>query len=221
MNTMSDPIRIAVVDDHPLFREGVAFTLDTAGGFEVVGQGASAADALKIVSQERPDIILLDVSMPGNGIEAARAISAMAPEVLIIILTVSESEEHVAAALQAGARGYVLKGSSAQELVRTVRAVREGDSYVSPGLAARLLTQMKQQQNTDNVHALRSDDVAELTAREDEILGFVSRGLTNKEIASRLALSEKTVKHYMTNIMNKLQVRNRVEAVLASRRRAS
>lgn len=221
MNTMSDPIRIAVVDDHPLFREGVAFTLDTAGGFEVVGQGASAADALKIVSQERPDIILLDVSMPGNGIEAARTISAMAPEVLIIILTVSESEEHVAAALQAGARGYVLKGSSAQELVRTVRAVREGDSYVSPGLAARLLTQMKQQQNTDNVHALRGDDVAELTAREDEILGFVSRGLTNKEIASRLALSEKTVKHYMTNIMNKLQVRNRVEAVLASRRRAS
>ncbi len=102
-----------------------------------------------------------------------------------------------------------------------MRAVREGDSYVSPGLAARLLTQMKQQQNTDNVHALRGDDVAELTAREDEILGFVSRGLTNKEIASRLALSEKTVKHYMTNIMNKLQVRNRVEAVLASRRRAS
>lgn len=221
MNTMSDPIRIAVVDDHPLFREGVAFTLDTAGGFEVVGQGASAADAVRIVTQERPDIILLDVSMPGNGIEAARTISTMAPEVLIIILTVSESEEHVAAALQAGARGYVLKGSSAQELVRTVRAVREGDSYVSPGLAARLLTQMKQQQNADNVHALRGEEAAELTAREDEILGFVSRGLTNKEIASRLALSEKTVKHYMTNIMNKLQVRNRVEAVLASRRRAS
>ncbi len=215
---MSEMIRIAVVDDHPLFREGVAFTLDTAGGFEVVGQGSSAADALRIVSQERPDMILLDVSMPGNGIEAARAISAMAPEVLIVILTVSESEEHVAAALQAGARGYVLKGSSGQELVRTVRAVHDGDSYVSPGLAARLLTQMKQQQ-TSNVHALRNDDAAELTAREDEILGYVSRGLTNKEIASRLALSEKTVKHYMTNIMNKLQVRNRVEAVLASRRR--
>ncbi len=165
-------------------------------------------------------MMLLDVSMPGNGIEAARTISQMAPGILILILTVSESEEHVAAALQAGARGYVLKGASAQELVRTIRAVHQGDSYVSPGLAARLLTQMKQHQAQSHASSsLHGGDGVELTAREDEILAFVSRGLTNKEIASRLALSEKTVKHYMTNIMNKLQVRNRVEAVLASRRR--
>ncbi|MHB2165807.1 response regulator [Alsobacter sp. R-9] len=213
---MSDTIKIAVIDDHPLFREGVAFTLDTAGGFEVVGQGSSAADAMRIVTQQRPDMILLDVSMPGSGVEAAKTISTMAPDIRIVMLTVSESEEHVAAALQAGARGYMLKGSSAAELVRTVRAIYEGDSYVSPGLAARLLTQMKQQAAPV---ADRGDDRVELTSREDEILAFVSRGLTNKEIAARLSLSEKTVKHYMTNIMNKLQVRNRVEAVLASRRR--
>lgn len=209
-----DRIRIAVVDDHPLFREGVAYTLSTAGGFDVVAQGSSASDAIRIASEKHPEIMLLDVSMPGSGIEAARSISTVAPQTMTVILTVSESEEHVAAALQAGARGYVLKGSSASELVRTVQAVYNGESYVSPGLAARLLTQMKQQAQAMPTH----EEAADLTAREDEILNYVSRGLTNKEIANKLDLSEKTVKHYMTNIMHKLQVRNRVEAVLALRR---
>lgn len=207
-------IRIAVVDDHPLFREGVAHTLSSAGGFDVIAQGASAGEAVRIAHDLQPDIILLDVSMPGSGLEAARSIATVAPSTLTIMLTVSESEEHVAAALDAGARGYLVKGSSASELLRTVQAVFNGESYISPGLAARLLMQVKQQP-----HGAMVPEVAtELTAREDEILTYVSRGLTNKEIANKLDLSEKTVKHYMTSIMQKLHVRNRVEAVLATRR---
>ncbi len=206
-------VRVAVVDDHPVFREGAAFCLERAGGFEVVAHGGSADDATRIARDHRPDLILLDINMPGNGIEAARKISQEHPGVKCVILTGSESEEHVAAALEAGARGYIVKGVGVADLVRTIRAVHCGESYVSPGLAARLLTQMQKKRANG-----KADDVqVELTLREEEILGHVSNGLTNKEIANRLHISEKTVKHYMTNIMQKLQVRNRVEAVMTSR----
>lgn len=210
---MSDLIRVAVVDDHPVFREGAVTCLERAGHFEVVAQGGSAEDALRIAKEHRPDLILLDINMPGNGIEAARQISATQPNVKCVILTASESEEHVAAALEAGARGYIVKGIGIADLVRTIRAVHCGESYVSPGLAARLLTQMQKKRANGKTEDAQPD----LTLREEEILGHVSNGLTNKEIANRLNISEKTVKHYMTNIMQKLQVRNRVEAVMMNR----
>lgn len=187
--------------------------LERAGHFEVVAQGGSAEDALRIAKEHRPDLILLDINMPGNGIEAARQISATQPNVKCVILTASESEEHVAAALEAGARGYIVKGIGIADLVRTIRAVHCGESYVSPGLAARLLTQMQKKRANGKTEDAQPD----LTLREEEILGHVSNGLTNKEIANRLNISEKTVKHYMTNIMQKLQVRNRVEAVMMNR----
>ena len=206
-------IRVAVVDDHPVFREGAAVCLERAGGFEVVAHGASADDAMRIAADHRPDLILLDINMPGNGIEAARQISGAFPGVKSVILTASESEEHVAAALEAGARGYIVKGVGVADLVRTIRAVHCGESYVSPGLAARLLTQMQRKRASGKLEEAQPD----LTSREEEILGHVSNGLTNKEIAKRLNISEKTVKHYMTNIMQKLQVRNRVEAVMSTR----
>lgn len=209
---MADRLRVAIFDDHPLFREGVVHTLRSAKVLEVVGEGGSADDAVRIARQELPDIVLLDVSMPGGGIEAARSIARVCPIVKMIMLTVSESEQDVAQALEAGAKGYVLKGTSGSELLKTMFAISRGESYVTPGLAARLLTHATRQEPA------RASDLPDLTEREAQILAQVARGFTNKEIARTLAISEKTVKHYMTNIMQKLQVRNRVEAALAFRR---
>jgi two-component system, NarL family, nitrate/nitrite response regulator NarL len=212
---MTDRIRVAVVDDHPLFREGVAHVIRNSDVLEMVGEGATAADAMRIAKEKLPDIILLDVKMPGGGIEAARVIARVCPVVKMIMLTVSESEDHVTQALEAGAHGYVLKGTSSSELVNTLCAVSRGESYVTPGLAARLLTLLQRRPTAPAHH----HDLPELTERENQVLDHVARGLTNKEIAKDFDLSEKTVKHYMTNIMQKLHARNRVEAVLALQRR--
>jgi two-component system, NarL family, nitrate/nitrite response regulator NarL len=208
-------IRIAVIDDHPLFRSGVIQILTASKAFEVVGEGSCARDAIHIAKETNPNIILLDISMPGSGLEAAAVISQQCPEVNIIMLTASEAEENVTASLECGAKGYVLKGTSGPELIRVAQAICIGDSYVTPTLAAKLLTQLRQTKKRQE-----AEGHSELTSREEEVLDHVSRGLTNKEIARQLALSEKTVKHYMTIIMQKLQVRNRVEAVLHVRRKA-
>jgi two-component system nitrate/nitrite response regulator NarL len=212
---MSGAIRIAVIDDHPMFREGAVQTLTCTEGIEVVGEGATAADALKVAEELRPDVMLLDISLPGGGVEAAASIARACPSVRAVMLTASESELDVASALQAGARGYILKGSSAAEVVETVRAIFKGESYVAPSLAARLLIQMGKRNEV-----VTSKPVSDLTAREDEILALVSSGMTNKEIANRLRLTERTVKHHMTSIMRKSNVRNRVEAMLMFRRKA-
>jgi two-component system nitrate/nitrite response regulator NarL len=132
-------IRIAVIDDHPMFREGMVQMLKRADGFNIVGAGATAADALKVAQELAPDVILLDLCMPGGGIEAAACIARDCPNVRIIVLTASENEQDVTLALQAGARGYILKSSSGPEVVETVHAVVRGDLYVAPNLAARLL----------------------------------------------------------------------------------
>jgi len=209
---MGDRLRVAIIDDHPLFREGVVHTLRSARVLDVVGEGGTADDAVRIARQELPDIVLLDVSMPGGGIEAARSIARVCPIVKTIVLTVSESEQDVAQALDAGVKGYVLKGTSGSDLLKTMFAISRGESYVTPGLAARLLTQVRKDP------APNGAPLPELTEREGQILAQVAKGLTNKEIARALALSEKTVKHHMTNVMQKLQVRNRVEAAMVYRK---
>lgn len=205
---MDDALHVAVVDDHPLFREGVAHSLRTQPGIAVVAEGATAADALAIAA-DLPDLMLLDVSMPGGGIAALRAISSAYPVVKVVMLTVSEDEEDVTAALRAGARGYVLKGVAARELVGIVRAVAAGEVYVTPSLATSLLVEL-----TSPSNRLPASPLADLTERERQIVELVASGDSNKEIATQLGLSEKTVKHHMTNILQKLQVRNRVEAAL-------
>jgi DNA-binding NarL/FixJ family response regulator len=139
---MADPIQIVIVDDHPLFRNGVAQTLRAQPDFEVVGEGASAGDAVRLARELLPDIILLDVTMPGSGLVAAQAIAEACPVTKSVMLTVSEHEDDVAAALKAGARGYVLKGISARDLVDVLCGVAAGESYVSPALAAGLLVQL-------------------------------------------------------------------------------
>lgn len=212
---MENNIRIVLADDHPLFREGVARTLNSAADFEVIGEASDADQAVALADQLLPDVILLDISMPGSGLEAARKISLSCPVVIIIMLTVSEHDDDVITALRAGARGYILKGVGGKELVNIIRSVYQGDSYVSPTLAARLLVEMRESDSP--VEPL--DPLSDLTAREEQILKAVSRGLSNKEIGNELALQEKTIKHYMTNILQKLHVRNRVQAALIARER--
>jgi two-component system nitrate/nitrite response regulator NarL len=211
---MAERLRVVIADDHPLYRDGVARTLAERTDFQVVGACGSAADAVALVERERPGLVLLDISMPGGGIEAARRIAALGLGTRIVMLTVSERDEDVMAALKAGAHGYALKGVGASELVEIVRAVAEGGSFVPPALAARLLQAM---QNPDRRARPSESPLAGLAPREEQILELVAKGLSNKEIARKLDLQEKTIKHYMTKILQKLQVRNRVEAAVLVR----
>jgi two-component system, NarL family, nitrate/nitrite response regulator NarL len=212
---MPDAIRIAVIDDHPMFREGAVQIFASMDDIEVVAEGATAADALKVAEDFRPDVMLLDIGLPGGGLEAAAVIAGTFPSVRAVMLTASESARDVAAALQVGARGYILKGSSGAEVVETVRAIFYGESYVAPSLAARLPIEMAMHAK---VAAHKCGD--DLTSREGAILSLVSLGMTNKEVANRLHLTERSVKHHMTHIMRKSKVRNRVEAMLMFRRMA-
>lgn len=208
---MSDLIQIVVADDHPLLRGGVVLTLVEHGGFSVLAQAGSADEAVSAVETHMPDIVLLDVSMPGSGLEAAATISQRFPAVKIVMLTISEADDDLLSALRAGARGYALKGVSATELIDVLQGVASGGSYVSPALAARVLASM-QGRGPREVPEAES-----LAPREVMILRLVATGRSNKEIARDLELQEKTIKHYMTNILQKLQVRNRVEAALKAR----
>lgn len=211
---MSPSINIVVIDDHPLLREGVSSTLQAVNEFEVVGEGENYADALRLVHEAMPDIILLDISMPGGGVEAARDIHDALPAIKIIMLTASEDEKDVMSALQAGANAYILKGIGGRDLADIVNKVSSGESFITPGLATNLLLHSYQQKPTEKQTSL----IDQLNHRERGILMALERGLTNKQIADELSLSEKTIKHYMTNILQKLQVRNRVEAALIAQK---
>jgi two-component system nitrate/nitrite response regulator NarL len=213
---MSETIRIVIVEDHPLFREGVVLTLRAQNDFEVVGEGSSGEDALRLARDLLPDILLLDIGIPGGGIESARAVAGACPATQIVMLTASDDEENLLAALRAGARAYILKGVMGRELVKIIRDVAAGEVYITPALATSLLVEM-----TGTLPGSRpaADLFDDLTGRERQILEGVAAGFSNKEIGQKLFLSEKTVKHYMTNILQKLQVRNRVEAALLAQRR--
>ena len=212
---MPDAIRIAVIDDHPMFREGAVHIFTEVDDIEVVAEGATAADALRVAEELRPDVMLLDIGLPGGGLEAAAIIAQTFPTVRAVMLTASENELDVAVALKVGARGYILKGSTGAEVVETVRAIFNGESTVAPSLAPRLPIEMGKPSEV-GAHNCGND----LTSREEAILSLVSRGMTNKEVANRLHLTERTVKHHMTSIMRKSKARNRVEAMLAFRRMA-
>jgi len=209
---MVDKLRLAVFDDHPLFRDGVVQLLTGTKWFEVVAEGCSAQEAVQAANTLRPHIMLLDIDMPGGGIAAATAISKMDPTIKILMLTVSENERDVFASLDVGVCGYVLKGIGSLELIEVLLAAHRGEITITPTLAARLLVQGRQNRSGLFV----GEPIAALTSREVEILEHVARGQTNKEVAQTLQLSDKTVKHYMANIMQKLNARNRVEAVLLS-----
>lgn len=212
---MMQEIRILVVDDHPLFREGVIQTIRDEPGLIVVGEAESCATALQQARDSLPDVILQDLKLPdGSGLSVVEALQSECPYSRVIVLTAVEDEDALLEALKAGARGYLLKGVSSRELVRVVRAVASGETYVTPSMAGRLLKEMTGREG-------HRSGMGGLTAREGEILDLVAQGLTNREIAERVYLTEKTVKHYMTNILQKLHVRNRVEAALMLRNRKS
>jgi DNA-binding NarL/FixJ family response regulator len=204
-----ESIRIVVVDDHPMFRAGVVSSLAAQPDISVVGEGSSADEALRLAEELMPDVCVLDINMPGGGLNAARSITSALPQTRVVMLTVSEDEDDLLAAMKAGASGYVLKGAAAAELVGVLRTVHAGEVYVAPGLAWGLLREMSRP---------RSVPLDELSAREREVLELVAAGLSNQEIGARLGLAEKTIKHYMTSILGKLRVRSRVEAALLAYR---
>jgi two-component system nitrate/nitrite response regulator NarL len=210
---MTESIRVLVVDDHPLFRDGVVQSLSAAADMTVVGAASSGEEALAIACELLPDLVLLDMSMPKwNGIVTTAKITEACPATAIVILTASEDRDTLVEAFKVGARAYVLKGVSAQELLNVVRSVAAGDVYVSPSLAAGLLLSFTAPiQGTATAVPTPLDN---LSSREREILSLIGTGMSNRAIGERLELSEKTIKHYVTNILQKLQVRSRVEAAL-------
>ncbi len=206
-----DKIRLVIVDDHPIFREGVASILGSDPSLEIVGQGVTAEDAINLTRDHLPDILLLDISMPGGGLNAAETVSSTYPVVKIVILTGSDNKDVVLSALKAGAHAYVLKGVAARELNNIVHMVHAGEGYVSPPLAAHLLSEIT---STHRPPSAEKDGFDELTERERQILELIAVGISNREIGQKLFLTEKTIKHYVTNILQKLHVRNRVQAAL-------
>lgn len=208
---MDDKIGILVVDDHSLFRLGVIQTINEQPDMMVIDEAESVESALRLAREVLPDIALLDIKLPdGSGLDVAAEIQRECPFTRVVLLTAVEDEDVVVKALKGGAHGYVVKGVSARELTDVVRAVHRGETYVSPSVAARLLSELSR----DSSEVRTRGRVGDLSDREHSILELVAQGKTNREIADELFLSEKTVKHYMTNILHKLHVRNRVEAAL-------
>jgi len=211
---MNEVINILVVDDHPLFRQGVINSLAMDPGFKVVAEADSGEEALMLAQKLLPDLVLLDINMRGwSGILTAEKIATACPATAIVMLTGSDDKDKLLAALKAGARAYVLKGVSAKELAAIVRSAVAGDVYVSPSIAAEMLVSL--------TRGKAPDPLQELTDREREILALIGTGLTNRAIGEKIFLSEKTIKHYVTNILQKLQVRSRVEAALLAHGRSN
>lgn len=210
MNKVSEPIKILVVDDHPIYRSGLVQVLREEADFDIVGEGGDAAAAVDLAVRHGPNVVLLDISMPGGGISAVARILERVPAARIAMLTASEAEEDVTKALEAGATGYLVKGISGPELTAAVRNLAADKGFVSPELAMRML---KSAQNTARTPPEKTG-IEDLSRREEEILTHLAQGKSNKEIAEALNIKEPTVKHYISIILQKLNVRNRVEAAL-------
>ncbi len=204
-------IRVLVVDDQELFRRGLTMLLNVEDDIEVVGEAADGSNAATLAAGLTPDVVLMDVRMPKlTGIEACVAIKDAAPSARIIMLTVSDEEADLYEAVKNGASGYLLKDSSIDEVAQAVRVVADGQSLISPSMAIKLLDEFKQMSRTDRSHV----PTPRLTERELEVLRLVAQGLNNREIAKQLFISENTVKNHVRNILEKLQLHSRMEAVM-------
>ena len=207
----TEPVRVLVVDDQELFRRGLIMLLGGDIDIEVVGEAADGITATELAITTAPDVILLDVRMPRRtGVEACRAIKEAVPATKIIMLTVSDEEADLYESVKNGAAGYLLKDSSIEEVAQAIRVVNEGQSLISPSMAVKLIDEFKQMSKPER----EQGPALKLTERELEVLRLVAKGLNNREVAKELFISENTVKNHVRNILEKLQLHSRMEAVM-------
>ena len=207
---MTSSVSVAVVDDHPLFREGVVRSLNETGRFLVVAEGRSSEDAVNIARETKPDLLLIDLSMPGGGLAAIAPVAEASPATRIVVLTASESASDLTAALNGGARAYLLKGVGSRALVEILDCVAAGETYVTPSLSARLISHLA----SDRHSPIVAKPVRSLSVRELDVIELLAKGMSNKEIAIQLDVQEKTVKHHVSSILAKLGASNRTEAAM-------
>jgi len=209
---MNEQIQILIADDHTLFRDGLRALFASLPDTAVIAEASSGTEAVTLAEEHQPDVILMDIQMPGmNGIEATRRIVETSPHIGVIVVTMFEDDDSVFAAMRAGARGYVLKGSDQDEMLRTIQAVARGEALFGPNIAARLATFFNSSRSS-SIEAF-----PELTDREREVLQLLAQGMTNQQIAQSLYISVKTVRNHVSNIFSKLQVADRVQAIIRAR----
>jgi DNA-binding NarL/FixJ family response regulator len=208
-----ETIRVLLVDDHPVFRHGLRALLASLGIVDVVGEGASGEDAVELAQQLRPDVVVMDLHMPGlGGVDATRRITAAMPGIGVLVLTMFDDDDSVFAAMRAGARGYLVKGADTPDVIRAITAVAEGEAIFGPSVATRVLAFL-----TRPLSAYDEQRFPELTSRERETLDLLAAGYSNTEIARRLYLSPKTVRNNVSSIFTKLQVADRAHAIVRAR----
>lgn len=208
-----EPITVLIADDHQFFRDGVRALLASQPDMECVGEATTGEEAIRLSAEVQPDVVLMDVQMPGmSGVEATRLIVSSSPQIRVLVVTMFEDDSVVFAAMRAGARGYLLKGARHEDMVRAIHAVGNGDAIFSPAIAARLVEYFAALQPSRSAQVF-----PELSSREREILALLAQGHKNAEIAEHLVISPKSVRNYVSNIISKLQVADRAQAIVRAK----